>query len=349
MANDIERSEELFRDRPHGRPPRQGSAAIGSAVREGLGRAQKALPPWLFYDAMGSALYERITELSEYYPTRAEAELLSAHGAELLALAAGDDRLAIVEIGAGSATKTELLLRTAARRQGACRYLACDIAPSGPLAAKQRMAVSLPSIEVEPVIGTHERAVPHIARLRERQLLLFLGSSIGNLADAEAVALLSAMRAGLRDDAALLLGADSRPCDRKSVARLVAAYDDAQGVTAAFNLNVLARINRELDADFELSGFAHRALWNEAQSRIEMHLVARRSQVVHLRALELSVRFANGEHIHTESSAKYDAERIDAILSAAGFTCLRSLAHPRDGYALHLSRCRRVLPSPSAT
>jgi dimethylhistidine N-methyltransferase len=338
MANDTD----TLRTHAHGRPPRPGSAAVGHAVREGLSRAQKALSPWLFYDAAGCALYERITELSEYYPTRAEAELLEAHGGELLALAAGDQRVAIAEIGAGSATKTELLLRAAARRQGACTYLACDIAPSGPHAAKRRIEAQLPSIRVEPVIGTHEHALPHIARLAERQLLLFLGSSIGNLADAEAVALLTQVRTGLRDDAALLLGADSGPCERKSAARLIEAYDDAQGVTAAFNLNLLSRINRELDADFDLSGFAHRALWNEAESRIEMHLVAKRPQRVHVRALELTLWFSEGEHIHTESSAKYDPERIDAILSAAGFARLRSYTHREHGYGLHLARCRRA-------
>lgn len=308
--------------------------SLEHAVREGLSKTQKTLPPWLLYDAAGVELYERITELPEYYLTRAEADLFTQHSDALLALASGDARVSVAELGAGTATKTELLLRAAVRRQGECVFLACDIAPSGLQEGAARIRSRLPSVEVQTVVGTHETALPRIAALPERQLLLFIGSSIGNLNDREAVALLTSLRGALRPDGMFLLGADAK----KDLAKLIAAYDDAQGVTAKFNKNLLVRINRELDADFALDAFVHRAAWNEAACCIEMHLVSTRAQTVHIRALEMTIDFTEGEHIHTESSAKYDLKRVDALLTAAGFSRLRTFQHPEHGYSLHLAR-----------
>lgn len=322
-------------------------ANVADAAR-GLLRAPKTLPSWLLYDDVGCALYEKITELPEYYLTRTETAIFGKHADAIVQCAGeGAARIALAELGAGLATKTEILLEAAVRAQGACTFLACDIAPESVAAAGERIKRNLPRVDVRPVVGTHVDAGPAIAALGERQVLLYIGSSIGNYADDDAIALLRSMRAFLRDDAALVLGTDLKKDPRV----LVAAYDDAQGVTAAFSKNILARLNRELAADFDLARFEHVAVWNEATSNIEVYLESTAEQRVHLRLDDhfgahhdvrdgVEIAFARGERIHTEICAKYDLARVDAILRGAGFARARTFTDDDGRFGVHVARVR---------
>lgn len=309
-------------------------ASIAEDVRRGLTATPKSLPPYLFYDAMGSALYERITELPEYYPTRTERAILAAHADEIVG-AMGGDAPEVLELGAGSAAKTTLILRAALRRYGRCVYRPLDVSETALALASDALRRELPELELRPVLGRHEDALAAVVRDAPRQrLAMFIGSSIGNFEDPEAVALLSRLRAVLGPGGALLLGTDLR----KSPSRLIPAYDDAQGVTAAFNKNVLARINRELGARFDLGRFRHAARWNDRLSRVEMHLVSDGAQSVPIDALGIEVGFADGESVHTESSVKYDLPRVDGLLGASGLARELSFTDPEGLFAVHLAR-----------
>jgi dimethylhistidine N-methyltransferase len=309
--------------------------AAVSAVRTGLTAPRKTLPPWLFYDEAGSLLFDRITELPEYYLTRTERSILTAHAAEMITLAAGERRLRIAELGAGSAGKTRLLLAAAAARQGQVLYEPVDVSPSALEAAKERIEAELPTVRVAPQVEDYTRSLalqPHDGE--ERRLLLYIGSSIGNFDRAEARALLGKLRAALAPGDSLLLGVDLV----KDASILLPAYDDAGGVTAAFNRNILTRLNRELDADFDLAAFEHRALWNETESRMEMHLVSRAWQAVRVGALDLTVYFDSGESIHTENSCKYRPGEAEAMLIAAGFEPARCWSDAQGWFAVILGK-----------
>lgn len=313
--------------------------AMAEEVRRGLTAPHKSLPPHLFYDEEGSRLYELITELEEYYPTRTERAILERHSREIVALASDAALpLHVVELGAGSAQKTRLVLASVVAAHGPSLYVPVDVSASALSAASARLASELPEVRVQPFVGRHEDAVQTIAGLGPRRLVLFIGSSIGNFEDDDAVRLLRAVRRGLAPGDALLLGTDLK----KSPERLVPAYDDARGVTAAFNKNVLCRINRELDADFQLEQFRHVALWNAAASRVEMHLESLIVQEVCIDALELTVRFAKGERIHTESSIKYDTPRVDALLQRSGFAREKSFADDARLFSVHLARAQAL-------
>jgi dimethylhistidine N-methyltransferase len=312
---------------------------VGEDVRRGLTMRPKRLPPYLFYDDAGSELYERITELPEYYPTRTERAIFEAHGEAMIARAfmgAGSRPLGVVELGAGSATKTELLLRAVLRRQPRCTYVPIDVSRSAIDAAARRLAVDLPAVDVRPLVGTHASAMRDLRRspAPAPQLALFIGSSVGNLEDDEASSLLRGLRAALGPECRLLLGTDLR----KSPDVLIPAYDDAAGVTAAFNLNVLTRINRELGGRFDLARFRHVAVWNDAASRIEMHLESRTRQEVAIDALGIKVPFFAGETIHTESSIKYDLPRVERLLGAGGFGLEATYFDQAERFAVHLAR-----------
>lgn len=305
-------------------------------VREGLARVDKRLPPWLFYDAVGSQIYEQITELPEYYPTRAERSIFETQADAIVSAVAGPSRDAIhvAELGAGTATKSQILLRAVARRQDVATFLAIDVSSSALAIASARFAREEPRVHFRAQVAHHEQSFDTIRRLGQRQLVLFIGSSIGNYDDDDARRLLRGVSRSLLPGGALLLGTDLR----KSPSVLVPAYDDAQGVTAAFNLNVLARINRELGGHFRLDRFAHVALWNEAKSRIEMHLESRADQVVRVDGLGLHVTLRRGERIHTESSVKYDDAHVDALFGTSGLVRERSFLDAEGRFALHLAR-----------
>jgi L-histidine N-alpha-methyltransferase len=308
--------------------------AVLAACR-GLFERPAHLPPWLFYDAAGSALFEQITDLPEYYLTRAERSILEHHADEIVALASGDEnrRLHVVELGAGTATKSQLVLDAVVRRQGACRFLPVDVSVSALQVAAARLERESPAVSVHPVVATHEEALPAIRALGPTRLVLFLGSSIGNHPDEEAVALLRAVGDTLLPGGCVLVGADRR----KDPAVLVPAYDDAAGVTAAFNRNVLVRLNREVGADFDVAAWRHEARWNAARSRIEMHLVARGRQVVSVPRVGVTT-FQDGDSIHTESSRKYDPAHAHRLLREAGFHRIGTFTDPEGRFDLHLAR-----------
>jgi dimethylhistidine N-methyltransferase len=306
-------------------------------VREGLTGREKSLPPWLFYDAAGSRLYEQITQLPEYYLTRAERSIFERHADDIVEAATRgtSDPLQLMELGAGAATKSQLLLAAVLRRQRRTTFMPADISPESLKPAVTRLRRELPRSRIVPVVGPHEAALTAVSRLTGRQLVLFIGSSIGNYTSAQALALLAAIRRSLRAGSALLLGTDLR----KDPQTLIAAYDDAGGVTAAFNRNVLVRLNRELGARFDPSRFRHVALWNGPASRIEMHLESTVDQIVPIEALHLQIELRSGERIHTESSVKYDEAMVDALFAGAGFERERTFFDGEKRFAVHLARC----------
>ena len=289
---------------------------ISSAVRAGLNCHPRSLPPWLFYDEAGSRLFDQITQLPEYYLTRTERAIFASHAPAILAQAARGARLRIAELGAGSADKTRLILAAASLQQGSVLYEPVDVSASALTLAAARITREMPAIVVAPRVMDYTL---HLAldppALDEHWLVLYIGSSIGNFEPDAALCLLTQIRTALKPGDALLLGVDMV----KDIPTLLAAYNDAAGVTAAFNRNVLVRLNRELDADFRIEAFAHRALWNATESRIEMHLESLNRQSVHLGALDLTLHFAPGERIHTENSYKYRPGQAEALLTAAGF------------------------------
>jgi len=308
---------------------------MASAVCEGLMSTPKWLPAWLFYDAAGSELFSRITELPEYYLTRAERSIFSDFSDEIIALAANGDALRIVELGAGSADKTRLLLNAAVDRQDTVIYEPVDVSPSALQEAEQRIEREIPGVIVAPRVEDYTQGLELDApSFGERRLVLYIGSSIGNFEPHEADRLLSTVRAALVPGDSILLGVDLA----KDESTLLAAYDDAAGVTADFNLNLLARLNRELGAGFDLGAFTHRAVWNARHSRIEMHLVSRKRQQVKIPSLDLKIDFLPGETIHTENSYKYKPGQAEAMLTAAGFTPLAKWTDKEKRFAVTLAR-----------
>jgi L-histidine N-alpha-methyltransferase len=312
---------------------------VASVVREGLGSRPKRLPAWLFYDCVGSRLFDAITKLPEYYLTRTERGIFQQASEQILERANSGRRLRIAELGAGSADKTRLLLQAAVNRQRSVLYEPVDVSASALDVAKRRIEREIPGVTVAPRVMDYTDGDDHKFHLGpmdgdESRLVLYIGSSIGNFEPHQAARLLRRVRAGLEIGDAMLLGIDLV----KDKSTLLAAYDDAQGVTAAFNKNVLVRLNRELDADFDVDSFAHRAVWNKAASRIEMHLESRITQQVNIGALDFAVDFAAGETIHTENSYKYRPGQVEALLAETGFSAEATFADPRGWFAVCLGR-----------
>ena len=312
---------------------------VASVVREGLGSRPKRLPAWLFYDCAGSKLFDAITRLPEYYLTRTERGIFLEASAQILERASSGRRLRIAELGAGSADKTRLLLQAAVNRQKSVLYEPVDVSPSALDVAKRRIEREIPGVAVTPRVMDYTDGDDHKFHLGamdedESRLVLYIGSSIGNFEPHQAARLLRRVRAGLEIGDAMLLGVDLA----KDKATLLTAYDDAQGVTAAFNKNVLVRLNRELDADFDVEAFAHRAVWNKVASRIEMHLESRIKQQVNFGALDFAVDFTAGETIHTENSYKYRPGQVEALLAETGFRAETTWTDPHGWFAVCLGR-----------
>ncbi|MEV5894259.1 L-histidine N(alpha)-methyltransferase [Nonomuraea fuscirosea] len=303
--------------------------ALEHDVTSGLTSSPKWLPPKWFYDATGSELFSRITRLPEYYPTRRELAILRARSAEIAA-ACGADTL--VELGSGTSEKTVLLLDALAAAGRLRGYTPVDVDAVTLEAAARRVAGRFPGVDVRAVCADFER---HLALLpREgRRMVAFLGGTIGNLEPAARAVFLKELRATMRPGDTFLLGADLV----KDTGRLVAAYDDAAGVTAEFNRNVLRVINRELDADFEPEAFEHVALFDERHEWIEMRLRATRAMRVRVDALGLAVSFEEGEEMRTEISAKFRPEGLRAELAAAGFRIGRRYTDPAGDFTLVLA------------
>lgn len=284
--------------------------ALRVDVRDGLFSSPKTLPPKWFYDSVGSDLFDQITRLPEYYPTRAEAEILTARAGEIVA-AAGADTL--VELGSGTSEKTRTLLSALRDRGSLSRFIPFDVDAGILRAAGEAIETEYPGIEIQAVCGDFEEHLGKIPNVG-RRLVAFLGSTIGNLTPGPRAAFLASVSESMNSGDTLLLGTDLI----KDTDRLVRAYDDAAGVTAQFNRNVLAVVNRELAADFDLKSFDHVARWNADEERIEMWLTSTRAQRVHIAALDMDVDFAAGEEMLTEVSSKFTRSRVDEELGAAG-------------------------------
>lgn len=299
-------------------------------VRRGLGSRPRTLPPKYFYDARGSRLFEAITRLPEYYLTDAERSILEAEGGRIVEAAGAE---ALVEYGSGSAGKTEHLLR-AMHRAGRLRaYAPVDVSPEPVREVAETLTRRYPDLRVVGIIADFESRI-ELPFAELPRLVLFLGSTIGNFRQPEAVAFLRRVGAQLGAGDAFLVGFDLV----KERETLEAAYNDPAGVTAEFNLNVLRVLNRELHGDFDLEAFRHRATWDPEEARIEMHLVSLRDQVVTLEALGMDVRLEEGETIRTELSHKYTRESAAGLLEAAGLRLERWITDREEQFALALAR-----------
>jgi len=346
----------------------------------------------MFYDARGSRIYERITELPEYYPTRTERGILASCCDQIIAAACSENArhapgrsgepsrtsvrstdnthfvgecrsargtyfscfagaaqphedcsersevLRLVELGAGTASKTLLLLDAAARLKSEVLYAPVDVSSDALDVACETIGRSLPGVCVAPIVANYVTDPPQLETFSGTTLGLYIGSSIGNFTPQEARTILGNLRGQLQSGDALLLGVDMV----KDEPTLLAAYDDSQGITAEFNLNLLHRLNRELDADFDVSQFRHRALWNSAESRIEMHLESTAEQSVCIAAANLNIHFARGERIHTENSYKFTDASIGILLRDAGFDFEQTWTDKRGWYSVTLARIRTV-------
>jgi L-histidine Nalpha-methyltransferase len=318
--------------------PARQAASFAHEVRAGLTTTPKRLPCRFFYDAAGSELFEEICRLPEYYVTRAEHEILAAYADEIATNVPPETIL--VELGSGSAAKTRLLIEALLRRQATSpnvlRYVPVDISRSTLEDSARRLLAAYPRLVVDAVEAEYHDALRYLRSLvgleaggdagipkhgkgGAPKLVLWLGSNVGNLTRDEAAAFLRRVRQTMGQRDRLLIGIDRR----KDRTVLEPAYDDAQGVTARFNKNLLARINRELCGQFDLAAFAHRTVYHESEGRIVMELVSHRDQLVHIGALEIDVPFGAGESIHTEDSYKYSDEEIHTLAAAAGFAVAR--------------------------
>ncbi len=313
--------------------PKAAHTPLGSEVYRGLTSRPKTLSPWLFYDAAGSELFEQITELPEYYPTRTERSILEAHADQIVATAAGCEPLTMIELGAGTATKTGLLLKAAVRRQDKVTYHAIDVSGSALDEAKQRIEAELEGVAVVPRVCDYTEGLGQIQAPGHRRMVLYIGSSIGNFEPADALQILRDIRKELNPGEKLLLGVDMV----KDTETLLPAYDDAAGVTAAFNKNVLVRINRELGANFNVKLFRHRARWNEEYSRVEMHLESLISQHIVIPSLDMEVKMQRGETIHTENSYKFRDENVIEMLERADFHLSDHWTDEREWFGVYLA------------
>lgn len=305
------------------------TAALRADARAGLTSEPKVLPPKWFYDDEGCRLFDEITRLPEYYPTRTERAILVERAAEVATRTSADT---LVELGSGTSEKTRLLLDALSDRGTLRRFVPFDVSESTLRDAAAAVELEYPGVEVHAVVGDFER---HLDRLPEggTRVVAFLGGTIGNLDPDARARFYRAIAAGLRPGDAFLLGTDLV----KDTARLEAAYDDAAGVTAAFNRNVLAVLNRELDADFAPDRFAHVARWNPDQEWIEMRLRAKSAHTVEIGELDLAVEFADGEEIRTEISAKFRRDRVEAELGAAGLRLAEWWTDPAGDFGVSLS------------
>jgi L-histidine Nalpha-methyltransferase len=306
---------------------------IAADVMDGLFRTPKSLPPKLLYDDQGSALFEQITCLPEYYPTRTEAAILRTHAEEICSRLGRN--VSVAELGAGTATKTRILLRSLLGRQSKVNYFPLDVSAAALQIAKDEVERELESVRVHPHVGDFED-LTFLERQAPPRLVLYIGSSIGNLERDHAISLLQNVATHLSSGDQLLLGADLV----KDSDILHAAYNDGAGVTASFNKNLLVRINRELGAHFEPDTFSHISFWNRTASRMELHLESVIPQSVRIDALDMALRFHEGERIHTENSYKYTLESLESLLNHGGFEVEHTWTDPLSWFAVTLAVIR---------
>lgn len=315
----------------HNLVKRDPLAGFAEDVRKGLAAYPKRFLPKYFYDELGSQLFEAICLLPEYYLTRAENEILARYADEIAAAVDGEKTL--VEMGSGSASKTRLIIEALLRSQPELLFMPVDISATALESSSRILLQSYPQLRIEAFAADYFAGLAELGKKpRRRTLALFLGSNISNFDPDEALRFLQALRSVLNKGDALLLGADLK----KDRAVLEAAYNDALGVTSAFNLNVLARINRELGSTFDLHAFRHRAFFNEAAGRIEIYIESLFKQTVRIAKLDLEVQFDAGELIHTENSYKYDRAGMDKLAAATGFECTRTWFDSQERFSSNL-------------
>ena len=307
---------------------------LAADVREGLSKPMKEIPPKHFYDTAGAELFDRICELPEYYPTRAERSILVAQSGEIVAATAMAE---LVELGSGTAEKTMVLLAAAAQAGTLRRFLPVDVTEQMVRDSAARCSQELPGLEVTGIVGDFVRHLGEVPAPADGQprVVALLGGTIGNFRPEERHDLLRSIAGILRPDTDFLLLGTDLVKDRE---RLVAAYDDSAGVTADFNRNILRVVNRELSADFDVEAFEHVALWDEDEEWIEMRLRATRPMAVRIESLDMDVDFAESEEIRTEISAKFTPERLEADLDTAGLEATRVFHDPDRLFALSLAR-----------
>ena len=310
----------------------EAESGFAEDVRRGLLARPKKLLPKYFYDELGSQLFEAICLLPEYYPTRAENEILARYADEIVS--AVDGRKTLIEMGSGSASKTRRIIEAILKQQSALLFVPVDISATALETSSRVLLQSYPALRIEAYAGDYYDGLSALHERPEgtKTLALFLGSNIGNFDADEANRFLSALRQVLRAGDALLLGADLK----KDPSVLEAAYDDALGVTAAFNRNLLVRINRQLEGNFDPRFFRHHVTYNEKAGRIETYIESLREQFVRLGKLGLDIHFPEGERIHTENSYKYDLEGLSQMAEATGFTRARTWLDERGQFSSNL-------------
>jgi L-histidine Nalpha-methyltransferase len=309
--------------------PADLEAALRRDVLRGLTASPKHLPPKWHYDERGSALFDAITRLPEYYLTRCERSILDAHAGDIAAAARADT---LIELGSGTSEKTRLLLSAMSAAGTLDRFVPFDVDEATLRSAAAAIAAEYPSIRVHAVVGDFERHLP-LLPAGGRRMVAFLGSTIGNLAPAVRSQFLTDLAAALAAGDMLLLGVDLM----KSPDRILAAYNDPGGVTAAFSRNILCILNNRLDADFEPEAFDHVPRWDAVTEWVDIRLRARTAQTVRIAALDLRVEFAEGEEMHTEISAKFRRDRLEEELAGAGLDVRRWWTDPGDGFGVALA------------
>ena len=301
-------------------------------VRQALTAPVKSLPCKYFYDQQGMALFEQICGLPEYYLTRVETAILKNQADRIIELCPSD--LALIELGSGSSTKSRYLIEPCLARQKQLIYYAIDISPGALETGVRQLLQEYPHLQVVGLVGDFADGLSYLANHASGpRLVAFLGSTVGNFTEEEIAGFFTMLRRHLRPADRFLLGVDLL----KDPGVLEGAYDDSQGITAKFNLNILARLNREVSANFDLAAFRHRALFNHERSRVEMHLVSLRDQHVRIGDLGLEIDFHQGETIHTEHCYKYSRAGMELLLASNGFQVLSRFTDPQDQFCLFLA------------
>ncbi|MBD2082594.1 L-histidine N(alpha)-methyltransferase [Leptolyngbya sp. FACHB-17] len=315
--------------------PSEDELHPGSDVIRGLSQAPKTLPPRYFYDDRGSQLFEQITELPEYYLTRTETEILKACAPEIVQITGACE---LIELGSGNSTKTRILLDAYRSADHPLVYCPIDISAGILESSAQSLLSDYATLEVYGLVGTYEQALENLPQTHlQSRMIGFIGSTLGNLNPQECDIFLDQIANALKPEEYFLLGIDLH----KSTARLEAAYNDRQGITAEFNLNMLRHLNQRFQGDFDLTQFQHVAIYNEAERQIEMHLRSLRSQTVRLNTLDLTVEFSAGETILSEISRKFDLDEMKQLLSAKKLDWVRVWTDSEQAFAVLL--CQRIL------
>lgn len=306
----------------------------GQDIIQGLTKTPKTLPARYFYDAKGSQLFEKICTLPEYYPTRTEASILKEYAREIAQITGHCD---LVELGSGSSTKTRLLLDAYQNKNNSTHYIPIDVSGSMLKESAQQLLQDYSSLKIKGQVGTYQQALNNLPAILSHRMVFFLGSSLGNFTVSECDIFFAQIAEVLNPGDYFLLGIDLQ----KPISILEAAYNDAQGVTAAFNLNMLSHLNWRFGSNFNLEFFEHKAIYNELKHQIEMHLSCQKDHAVYFEKLDFNVEFAAGSSIRTEISRKFNLEQMQQYLSKMGLNHLKSWSDPQKWFGIILGQVSR--------